>query len=64
MPLYEYTCTQCGHVFEHLARFDEMYISQTCPECKVGRADRTEISNTHFELKGRGWNRLAWDRFK
>jgi putative FmdB family regulatory protein len=62
MPIYEFKCTQCEHEFEDICK--RPLDSVTCPKCKVGRADRIEISDTHFKLVGRGWTNLAWDRFR
>ena len=42
MPIYEYTCTECGTRFEHLARsFSEA--APACPECGAGNT-RKELS--------------------
>lgn len=30
MPLFDFKCTQCGHIFEKLVKTDE---NQACPEC-------------------------------
>jgi len=52
MPIYEYECTKCGHVFEEWQNsFSEK--EMTCPMCQ-GQAKRI-ISNTSFILKGSGW---------
>ncbi|MDD2966402.1 MAG: zinc ribbon domain-containing protein [Desulfovibrionaceae bacterium] len=54
MPIYEYQCTQCQHVFEEwLHRADEMTNAQTCPKCG-GQAQHI-LSQTSFILKGGGW---------
>ncbi len=31
MPIYEYSCTACGHEFEELVRGDEKPV---CPSCE------------------------------
>lgn len=52
MPIYEYQCEKCAHVFEEWqSGFDE--VEQQCPEC--GGAGKRLISNTSFVLKGSGW---------
>lgn len=33
MPLYEFRCASCGHVFEELCRFDDDGTNQKCPRC-------------------------------
>lgn len=33
MPIYEFRCENCGHVFEELCRFDEDGAGRKCPQC-------------------------------
>lgn len=52
MPIYEYSCPQCTHVFEEWQKdFVEREIQ--CPQC--GAPSKRLISNTAFILKGTGW---------
>jgi putative FmdB family regulatory protein len=52
MPIYEYSCEDCRHLFEEWQK-DFTEKEMTCPVCG-GRAKRM-ISNTAFILKGSGW---------
>lgn len=52
MPIYEYSCDDCQHLFEEWQK-DFTDKEMTCPVCG-GRAKRM-ISNTAFILKGSGW---------
>ena len=53
MPVYDYQCDECGHVFEVTKKRSEPNPSE-CPQC--GAADpRRTISATSFQLKGSGW---------
>jgi putative FmdB family regulatory protein len=53
MPIYEYQCDECGHVFEEMKKRTAPPPSE-CPEC--GAPDpRRAISRTGFKLKGSGW---------
>lgn len=52
MPIYEYSCEDCQHVFEEWQK-DFTDKEMTCPVCG-GQAKRM-ISNTAFILKGSGW---------
>ena len=52
MPLYEYRCTKCGHVFEKLQTFSARKIKK-CPECG-GRVEQTITAPT-VQFKGSGW---------
>jgi len=47
MPIYEYTCQQCGHDFEYLLRGDE---KPACPACGKRRlAKRFSVPAAHTE---------------
>ncbi len=53
MPIYEYQCPKCGHVFEEWVRVSTASDTAICPKCE---ATATHIiSNTAFILKGGGW---------
>lgn len=53
MPIYEYRCSQCNHIFEEWAQHFDSPDCEPCPECG-GKASRI-VSNTSFVLKGQGW---------
>ncbi|MDR1125356.1 MAG: zinc ribbon domain-containing protein [Deltaproteobacteria bacterium] len=53
MPIYEYSCEKCRHVFEEWVRQIDDNVEQTCPDC--GAPARRILSNTSFVLKGGGW---------
>lgn len=53
MPIYEYSCEQCHHVFEEWVRHIDDNVEQVCPDC--GAAAHRIVSNTSFVLKGGGW---------
>ena len=53
MPIYEYECNSCGHVFDALQKMNDDPLTD-CPEC--GKADlRKLLSAPNFRLKGGGW---------
>jgi putative FmdB family regulatory protein len=52
MPLYEYRCTKCGHLFEKIQTFSARKIKK-CPECG-GRVEQTITAPT-VQFKGSGW---------
>ncbi len=52
MPIYEYRCKDCDHVFEEWQKNFEEHV-ETCPLCG-GESPRI-MSNTSFILKGSGW---------
>ena len=33
MPLYEYTCSDCGEDFDKIVKFSEADLMPDCPEC-------------------------------
>src|SRR5712691_7789946 len=51
MPIYEYTCKQCGN-FEIIQRITEAPLKK-CPTC--GSRVAKLISRSAFHLKGSGW---------
>ena len=51
MPIYEYSCQQCGD-FEVTQKITGKSLSR-CPTCN-GKVKKL-ISNTSFQLKGTGW---------
>jgi putative FmdB family regulatory protein len=52
MPLYEYQCTQCGRVTEHLQNMNGPPLA-ACPNC--GGEVKKLISAPAFQFKGTGW---------
>jgi len=53
MPIYEYECRECGHVFDALQKMSETPLSD-CPDC--GKPElRKLLSAPNFRLKGGGW---------
>lgn len=53
MPIYEYECPACGHVFEEWGKASEAHKEEPCPRC--GTLSPRVISRTSFVLKGDGW---------
>ena len=52
MPLYDYQCSQCGHVVEVRHGFDETY-TQACPAC--GGALQRVFNPAPIVFKGSGF---------
>ncbi len=53
MPIYEYECKNCGHVFDVLQKMRDDPLTE-CSEC--GQPDlRKLLSAPNFHLKGGGW---------
>ena len=53
MPIYEYECGECGHVFETLQRISEAPLTE-CPACGKSALKKL-VSAAAFRLKGGGW---------
>ena len=51
MPLYDFKCTECEHVFEIIQKYIDP--NPKCEEC--GEPTIRIISGTSFTLKGDGW---------
>ncbi|MEZ5464929.1 MAG: zinc ribbon domain-containing protein [Lysobacteraceae bacterium] len=53
MPIYEFECTQCGHVFDRLQKLSDPD-PENCPDCaKTGV--RRRVTAPSFRLAGSGW---------
>ena len=52
MPLYEYECAACGHLFEIIRKFSDPPVA-LCPKCG-GQVHKLQ-SAPAFHLKGSGW---------
>jgi len=53
MPIYEYQCKECGHVFDALQKMSDEPLKD-CPDCSKP-ALRKLLSAPNFRLKGGGW---------
>jgi putative FmdB family regulatory protein len=53
MPIYEYSCTDCGHELEIMQKMNDLPLAQ-CPACGQNTL-RKLISASAFHLKGTGW---------
>jgi len=52
LPLYPYRCTQCGHRFEKIQRFNDEP-EKVCPKC--GGALERPLTAPGLQFKGAGW---------
>jgi len=53
MPIYEYACQDCGHLFDVLQKMSDAALTE-CPEC--GQLELKKlVSAPNFRLKGSGW---------
>jgi putative FmdB family regulatory protein len=53
MPIYEYTCSACGHELEVLQKLSDPKLV-TCPACHRDTLAK-KVSAAGFQLKGSGW---------
>jgi putative FmdB family regulatory protein len=52
MPIYDYRCDHCGHVFSAVQSFSDEALEK-CPNC--GKKPRRLISTPAIVFKGSGW---------
>lgn len=52
MPLYEYCCTQCGHRYEKIQKFNSEP-EAACPKCGGGL--ERPLTAPALQFKGAGW---------
>jgi putative FmdB family regulatory protein len=53
MPIYEYECKACGHVFDVLQKMSDSPLTD-CPDCNEPELKKL-LSAPNFRLKGGGW---------
>ncbi len=53
MPIYEYSCNECGKVFEVFLGIKDKG-PEKCLHCKSANIKKL-VSNCSFQLKGTGW---------
>lgn len=53
MPIYEYQCSQCHHMFELMQKINDAPVTQ-CPKCFDNTVVKL-VSAAGFQLKGNGW---------
>ena len=53
MPIYEYQCQACGHVFEAIQKMADEPLKK-CPECSKLKLTKL-VSASGFRLSGGGW---------
>jgi putative FmdB family regulatory protein len=53
MPIYEYTCHDCGKIFDAMQKFSDVPLT----ECRCGKAGKCtkNLTAAGFALKGSGW---------
>ena len=58
MPIYEFECIPCKHVFERFMKVDEDQEGLTCPKCGAMNLKKL-IGRTSFHSRERFEERLA-----
>jgi putative FmdB family regulatory protein len=53
MPIYEFECRSCGHVWDRLQKMSDPD-PDSCPDCGVSQVGR-RMTAASFRLKGGGW---------
>lgn len=51
MPIFEFVCHECGHIFEELLRNSEATGEITCPKCRSMQVKR-KISSFASKVSG------------
>ncbi|MDH4228106.1 MAG: zinc ribbon domain-containing protein [Deltaproteobacteria bacterium] len=60
MPIYEYSCSKCGEVFEASQKMSEKPLTK-CVKCGKGPVEKL-ISRSAFHLKGGGWYKSGYTK--
>ena len=53
MPIYQYKCSDCGHLHEALQKMSDPRLTD-CPACQKPSL-RKQLTAAAFKLKGSGW---------
>lgn len=56
MPLYEFVCENCGNERELLSKPGDI------KQCSCGSTLTKKVSNTNFQLKGKGWYKDGYSK--
>ena len=54
MPMFDFRCEKCNHVFEKIVKHSE---KTECPKCQSRQTDRLISKPGSFVLKGSGFYR-------
>lgn len=58
MPIYEYKCDGCGHVFDDIVKYELRDDMQLCPVCKELRGKRVDTAHGFVYSQGRSFSRM------
>ncbi len=53
MPIHEYKCENCEHIFEKIQKFNDDDLTD-CPECKEPKLKKL-LGASSFQLNGTGF---------
>lgn len=54
MPIFEFRCVDCGHVFEKIFLSSDETVDMQCPECKSDSLERVVSRTNHVMARGSG----------
>jgi len=54
MPIFEFKCVQCGHVFEEIFKNSNEKVELNCPQCSCDSVDRILSTASHIMGTGTG----------
>ncbi len=49
MPIFEFRCLECGHLFEKLFIKSDDKVDLTCPQCQCASVERA-LSRTNYAM--------------
>jgi putative FmdB family regulatory protein len=58
MPIFEFRCTDCGHVFEKLFKAPNETVQMSCPECQSDAFERV-VSRSSYVMGARTQGKKA-----
>ena len=58
MPIYEFECSACNHIFERVMKVDEDHKELICPKCGATQPKKL-VASCSFHSRERYQERLA-----
>lgn len=56
MPIREFKCDKCDHIFEEIMFRSDMTPPEECPKCKSSELKAIGVSLSSAQFKGAGWS--------
>jgi len=52
MPIFDYHCDNCGHLFEKIVSTSDVDKDQKCPKCEYHKTSKKMTTSVNLRFKG------------